>query len=80
MPTVLIPTAYRGPTRGVAEVEATTDGADQWSTIVAEDSFRPGSNEVQVYVVSRNKEKLTLSRPLNAGVAKLASKPRSSRH
>lgn len=70
--------AVNGLIRGVAEVREVTNGVGQWSTIVAEDSFRPGSNDVQVYVVSEAKGNLTLRRPLTSGVAHLASKPRQS--
>ena len=60
----------------MAEVRQTTGGAGQWETIVAEESFRPGNNHVQVYVVSQTTGSLTLRRLLNSGAANLASKPR----
>lgn len=67
--------ALNGVICGVAEVREVIDGVGQWSTIVAEDSFRPGTNDVQVYVVSEAKGNLTLRRPSNSGVVGLASKP-----
>lgn len=68
--------AVNGVIRGVAEVRETTDGVGPWSTIVAEESFRPGSNDVQVYVVSQTTGNLTLRRLLNSEAAGLASGPR----
>ena len=70
--------AVNGVIRGVAEVRQTTDGVGHWSTIVSENSFRPGQNDVRVYAVSQTGEDLTLSRLSNSGVASLASKPRQS--
>ncbi len=68
--------AVNGVIRGVAEVGQITDGVGRFSTIVAEDAFRPGRNDVQVYAVSQSKGDLVLSRLTNSGVATVASKPR----
>ena len=70
--------AVNGVICGVAEVRQTTNGVGHWSTIVSENSFRPGHNDVRVYAVSQTGGNLTLSRLSNSGVASLASKPRQS--
>ena len=68
--------AVNGVIRGVAEVRQITDGVGRFSTIVAEDAFRPGRNDVQVYAVSQSSGELVLGRLPNSGVARVASKPR----
>jgi len=67
--------AVNGVIRGVAESQQLTGGAGQWATIVAEESFRPGKNRVQVYLVSEGEGGLTLSRLPEGNASSVASKP-----
>ncbi|MEE3328671.1 MAG: molybdopterin synthase sulfur carrier subunit [Myxococcota bacterium] len=44
MPVVLVPTAYRGPTRGLSEIEV--EATDVRSALLAVESLHPGFGEL----------------------------------
>lgn len=46
MPVVLVPTAYRGPTKGLSEIEV--DASDVRSALAAVDALHPGFQDLVI--------------------------------